>query len=454
MELIDIVLLGLLIIITCLLVIILLQLFKRKDDKTIQNELSQIKNDINTNIKTEYSTMTDIFTNLFNVYKDSQERQISQMSQTVETLIKHNMENQTKANLETEQKLENIRNTIENSINNLRESTEIRLQNVRETVDRSLTKINEDNSKKLDEMRQIVDEKLQSTLNARIAESFRTVSESLEKVTRGLGEMQSLASNVGDLKRVLTNVKTRGTFGEIQLGNILEDILNPDQYETNVITKRGSNDRVEFAIKLPGDGKPVYLPIDSKFPLDDYYRLQDAYDKADPLLVEKAKKDLATKIKMFAKDISSKYIDVPNTTEFAIMFLPTEGLYAEVVTLGLVEDLQRDYKINIAGPTTMAALLNSIQMGFKTLAIQKHTSEVWQTLAKVKTEFEKFGKVLESAQNRLKLVNKDLNTLIGTRTRKIQRVLENVTTYTYSDNLLPDALADYDDSDEEDENEE
>lgn len=288
-------------------------------------------------------------------------------------------------------------------------------------------------------MRQTVDEKLQSTLNARITESFKTVSDSLEKVTKGLGEMQTLASGVGDLKKVLTNVKTKGILGEIQLANILQEILIPEQYEVNFPTKRGSNDRVEFAIKLPGDNNPVYLPIDSKFPLEDYSRILEAYDTADSKEVVKYQKELATKIKTFAKDIKSKYIDVPNTTEFAIMFLPVEGLYAEVVRLGLVEELQREYKVNIAGPTTMGAMLNAIQMGFKSLAIQQRSSEVWDTLAAVKAEFDKFGEVLKSAQAKLYQANTELDKLVGTRTKQIQRRLRDVSAYNDYDTkiLLP-----------------
>ncbi|HHX00526.1 MAG TPA: DNA recombination protein RmuC [Acholeplasmataceae bacterium] len=438
MRAIDWVFLGIFIVIVVLLIYILITTMKKKDDNSSQENLNLLKGDIINSIKAEYDTLTNIVSKIFNVHSESQERQNKQFSQNVEMLIKQINESQVKANLEIEQKLENIRKSVENSINTLRESIENRLGKVRDTIDTSLNKINEDNAKKLEEMRQTVDEKLQSTLNKRISESFKTVSESLERVTKGLGEMKSLATGVGDLKKVLMNVKTRGTLGEIQLANILEEILIPEQYETNFATKRGSKDRVEFAIKLPGDGDPVYLPIDSKFPLEDYERLLDAYEQADVALIEKVKKDLSNKIKQFAKDISTKYIDVPNTTEFAIMFLPIEGLYAEVVKLGVVEELQRNYKINIAGPTTMAALLNSIQMGFRSLAIQKRSSEVWDTLAKVKTEFEKFGTVLESAQKRINQANQDLDKLVGTRTRQIQRTLKNVAAYTdYTKVLLP-----------------
>lgn len=304
---------------------------------------------------------------------------------------------------------------------------EQKLEQIRQTMENRLEVLREDNSKQLEEMRNTVDEKLQKTLDARISQSFRMVSERLEQVYKGLGEMQNLASGVGDLKKVLSNVKTRGILGEIQLGAILEQILSPDQYEENICTKPYSTERVEYAVKLPGDGDGfVYLPIDAKFPADAYTYLMDAYDTGDPQQIQEATKMLERAVRKSAKDIHDKYVQPPATTDFAIMFLPFEGLYAEVVRRGLVESLQRDYKINIAGPTTMAALLNSLQMGFKTLAIQKHSSEVWDILGAVKTEFDKFGDVLAATQNRINQANAELDKLIGTRTRSIQRKLRNV----------------------------
>jgi len=282
----------------------------------------------------------------------------------------------------------------------------------------------------LEKMRETVDEKLHKTLEERLGQSFKIVSERLEAVQKGLGEMQNLANGVGDLKKVLSNVKTRGVLGEIQLGNILEQIMAPEQYEANVKTKQGSNDHVEFAIKLPGKddhGKEVYLPIDAKFPQEDYVRLQTAYDEGDVAGVDAANKALTQSIKKFAKDIRDKYIDPPHTTDFGIMFLPIEGLFAEVVRQPeLVALLQRDYKIIVTGPTTLAAMLNSLQMGFKTLAIQKRSSEVWQILGAVKTEFGKFGGVLEKAQKKLNEANKELDTLVGTRTRMMLSKLKKV----------------------------
>lgn len=305
---------------------------------------------------------------------------------------------------------------------------EQKLENIRRTMSEKIGELTEDNNRQLTQMRQTVDEKLQKTLEDRIGQSFRLVSQRLEQVYRGLGEMQTLAAGVGDLKKVLSNVKTRGILGEIQLGAILEQILSPDQYEENVTTKSTGSERVEYAVKLPGeDDRTVYLPIDAKFPGDAYSRLVDAYDAGDPAAIEAAGRNLERVIKSEAKDIRDKYIEPPATTDFGIMFLPFEGLYAEVVRRGLVETLQREYKVNIAGPTTMAALLNSLQMGFRTLAIQKHSSEVWDILGAVKTEFGKFEDVLMAAQKKLNQANDDLDKLVGTRSRMIRSKLRKVT---------------------------
>ena len=283
---------------------------------------------------------------------------------------------------------------------------------------------------RLERMRETVDEKLHKTLEERLGKSFDSVSKQLLEVQKGLGEMQSIASGVGDLKRVLTNVKTRGVLGEIQLGNILEEIMSRDQYETNVKTKKGSDAIVEFAIKLPGrnvNDSPVFLPIDAKFPQEDYARLQTAYEVGDSVAVEQSMKALLLAIKKFAKDIANKYIDPPNTTDFGIMFLPTEGLFAEVIRQpDMITFLQREYKIVITGPTTLAAMLNSLQMGFKTLAIQKRSSEVWNVLASVKKEFNTFGGVLEKAQKKINEANNEIENLVGTRTRMMQSKLKNV----------------------------
>ncbi len=306
-------------------------------------------------------------------------------------------------------------------------SNEQKLEAIRQTVERRLLQLQTDNNQRLDEMRKLVDEKLQKTLETKVAQSFQLVSERLEQVYKGLGEMQTLATGVGDLKKVLSNVKTRGILGEIQLGAILEEILAPGQYETNAVTKAGSTERVEYAVKVPtGDDSHVLLPIDSKFPADLYAHLQDAYDSGSPEAVSAAVSALVQRIKQEAAKIRDKYLDPPNTTEFAILFLPFEGLYAEVVNRGLVEELQRSYRVNIAGPSTMAALLNSLQMGFRAFAIQKRSSEVWRVLGAVKTEFQKFSTVLASSRQRLRQVDSDLDQLIGTRTNAIERRLRSV----------------------------
>ena len=327
---------------------------------------------------------------------------------------------------------------------------------LRDTVEKRLAALQEDNHKQLETMRQTVDEKLQKTLEERLAQSFRTVNEHLEQVHKGLGEMQTLASGVGDLKRVLTNVKTRGIIGEIQLASILEEILSPEQFDRNVAVKKHSQERVEFAVRLPGRDDStgtVHLPIDSKFPIEDYQRLLDAYENGNAELIAAAGKDLERTVKTAAKTIHDKYISPPETTDFAVMFLPVEGLYAEVIRRGLVEILQREYHVNIAGPTTMAALLNSLQMGFKTLAIEKRSAEVWQVLAAVKTEFATFGKVLQKTQQRLTEAHNELEKLVGTRTRKIQIRLNNVMTLPTEDaqNLLGTT---YDEEEEKDEDHE
>lgn len=309
--------------------------------------------------------------------------------------------------------------------------SEQKLENIRVTMEKRVSAMQEDNAKRLDEMRKTVDEKLQKTLEEKLQQSFSRVSEQLESVYKGLGEMQTLATGVGDLKKVLSNVKTRGILGEIQLGAILEQILAREQYGENIATVKGSSERVEYAVKLPGDGnEPVWLPIDAKFPADAYSALIEAQDTGDRSLVEASAKLLEQRIRGFAKDIHNKYIHSPETTDFGVMFLPIEGLYAEVVRYGMVEKLQEEFKIVVAGPTTMAALLNSLQMGFKTLAIQKRSSEVWTVLGNVKSEFDTFATALEQAQRHINQAGNDLEKLVITRTRQMQRKLSKVSSFT------------------------
>lgn len=333
--------------------------------------------------------------------------------------------------LERSLREELARNREEAGVHSLHSRTELSssIEKMRETIEGRLHSLQEENSKKLEQMRSTVDEKLHATLEQRLGESFRLVSERLELVHKGLGEMQALASGFGDLRKVLTNVKTRGTWGEIHLGNLLDQILTPQQYAKNVATKAGSNDRVEFAIKLPGKdqaGGHIWLPLDAKFPQDVYERLVEASEKGNPLLVEEAGKLLEGRIKNEAKTIREKYLDPPRTTDFAILFLPTEGLYAEVTRrVGLLETLQREYRVTVMGPTTVAAFLNSLQMGFRTLAIERRSSEVWALLGAVKTEFGRFGEILERTKKKLQEASTTIDAA-SERTRAIERKLKDV----------------------------
>ncbi len=347
----------------------------------------------------------------------------------------------------SEQKLSDMRLSIDKQLTDMRQSSEQNNEQLRNTVEAKLTAMQQDNAQKLELMRQTVDEKLQGTLDKRLGDSFKLVSERLELVHKGLGEMQTLAGGVGDLKKVLTNVKTRGTWGEWQLGSLLEQLLSPQQYEQNVATKPGSGERVEFVIKMPGHGDnnskddtTVMLPIDAKFPQDDYQRLIQATEQADPVGVEEAIKQLEARIKAMAKDIRDKYINEPLTTNFAIMYLPTEGLFAEVARRpGLLELLQRDYRVSVAGPTTLAAYINALQMGFRTLAIQKRSAEVWETLGVVKTEFGKFGEVLASVKTKLEQATSTIEKA-ETRTRAIERKLKNVQALPTGDSTAQNLL--------------
>ncbi len=344
--------------------------------------------------------------------------------------------------------LRHMGETLNQQLGGLSQRNDVRFAEVRATLEQKLKDIEVNNAAKLDEMRQTVDEKLHATLEQRLGASFKLVSDRLEQVHRGLGEMQTLAAGVGDLKKVLTNVKTRGTWGEVQLGALLEQMLTSDQYAKNVATVPSSNDRVEFAIRLPGAsagtgtsiasrhsvagggahdaGAPVWLPIDAKFPREDYERLVDAQDRADPLAVEEAARGLEARVRLEARRIAEKYLSPPHTTDFGLLYLPTEGLYAEVLRRpGLSDALQRDYRITIAGPTTLSALLNSLQMGFRTLAIERRSSEVWQVLGAVKTEFSKFGDVLAKTRSQLETVTRSID-MAERRTRVMHRTLRDV----------------------------
>lgn len=376
-----------------------------RNNGSLDNKFSNMRLELSQLFTNLQTTLLNILESKLNDSSQKEIEKIDMLIKTIETFLK-------------EMKVAVENNTVK---------TEIKLEKINETLEKQIKSLETENSKKLDEMRNVVDEKLQKTLETRLANSFKQVTDNLEKVYQGLGEMQHIASGVSDLKKVLSNVKTRGILGETQLSAILEQILSPEQYDINVITKEKSKDPVEFAIKMPGDDQNfVYLPIDAKFPVDSYSKLLTAYDTGNVEEIKMAKNELVARIKRFGKDIHEKYVEPPRTTDFAIMFLPVEGLYAEVVQTGVTEDLQRDYKINVAGPSTMAALLNSLQMGFKTLAIQKRSGEVWKVLSAVKTEFSTFQTVLEGTQNKLNQATNELEKLVGVRTRQIQRKLDGV----------------------------
>ena len=392
---IDYIIIALLAVLIVLLIAVLVKLSAKRENAAIQEQVDKLGRDLRDEVRQSRKESNE-----------ATQQAVQNMSQVLLTA-------QTSANTSINENLESIRRAMVTQLGGIRE----------------------ENNRQLEQMRQTVDEKLQKTLNDRITQSFQLVNERLEQVYAGLGEMKTLASGVGDLKKVLSNVKTRGILGEVQLGAILEQILSPEQYETNVKTRPGSTHVVEFAVKLPGtDDGTVWLPIDAKFPVDAYTQLLDAYESGDPDAVKAAGGLLEQRIKAFARDIRDKYVAPPHTTDFGIMFLPIEGLYAEVVRRGMIETLQKEYHVNIAGPTTMAALLNSLQMGFKTLAIQKRSGEVWKLLGAVKTEFDKFGTVVEAAQKRLEQAGNELDKLVGVRTRQIQRKLAQVTS-------LPEAEA-------------
>lgn len=352
---------------------------------------------------------------------DMQDKRLDEMQKSLNALLGERM---TALNTSVEQRLAEV----EKQFKEFREQSRLSGEETRRTMEVRLGAMQVQNAEQLEKMRETVDEKLQKTLDERISQSFKMVNDRLAEVYKGLGEMQTLAANVGDLKKVMAGVKTRGILGELQLGALMQEMLTPEQYEENVATKPGSANRVEFAIRLPGDGEGshVYLPVDAKFPADAYQHLLDAYDSGDTEAIKAAGTVLEQRIKSFAKDIRDKYIAPPHTTTFGIMFLPTEGLYAEVVRRDLTDTLRRQYQVTVAGPSTFAALLSSLQMGFKTLAVQKRSSEVWEVLGAVKTEFTTFEKVLAKAKERIDQTGDELEKLIGVRTRKINSKLRKV----------------------------
>lgn len=417
-----------------------LEMIVRTLDEKISSLILKVDENNKTNRETMVSSLKDF---ALEQRAKSDELKAEQKDLTAKTV-----ENLEKITLKVEEKLNAINQQSQADSKQMREAIEKVIREFQLAFDKNVDSFNnlqrekfgqleekqqklvESTEKKLEEMRLTVDEKLQKTLNERLGQSFELVGKQLESVQKGLGEMQTLAQDVGGLKRVLSNVKMRGGFGEVQLGMLLEQVLAPEQYEANVRTKKSSNDAVEFAIKLPGKDDitgNVWLPVDAKFPRDAYDHLQNAYDVADPVLIEQAQKSLEATIKKMAKDISDKYLDPPYTTDFAIMFLPFEGIYAEVVRkASLLEELQRSFKVIVTGPTTLAAILNSLQMGFRTLAIQKRSSEVWKILGAVKKEFENFGGMLEKAQKNIRVASDQIDEVMGKRTRAIQRKLKDV----------------------------
>ena len=351
---------------------------------------------------------------------DASSRQASRAAETFGSLIAQNQHTASAAQQSSLQ-------AMERQLYASQASTADALRAQSEEMRRALRQMQADTRESLEKIRASVDEQLQTTLERRVGESFKAVSGQLEQVYKGLGEMQTLAAGVGDLKKILGNVKTRGILGEVQLSALLSEILAPEQYLENAVTVPGSSARVEFAVKMPGEeGHPVLMPVDSKFPADAYMALQDAYESADPARVKEAGAQLEARLKSFAKDIRDKYISPPDTTAFGVMFLPFEGLYAEAVNRGMVEALQREYGVSIAGPSTMAALLNALQMGFRSVALSRRSQEVWRLLGAVRTEFDRFAEVLASTQKRLQLAGDDLDKLVGARTRAISRKLREV----------------------------
>ena len=403
-----------------------------KNDNAASNRA--LREEVSANIQSSVNSLGNMLNMAQKNSGDAQSRRIDDMSTQINAKLsdmdKFLSQKQAASSAAVNEQLK----VLENRFKTLEANNELKLEAIRSTMTKHLTSIQDENSKKLDAIQTTANEKLESKMN----ESFKLVSERLEQVYKGLGEMQTIASGVGDLKKVLSNVKNRGIIGEIQLGAILEEILSPEQYDREVATIPRSSNHVEFAVKLPGngDGSFVYLPIDSKFPGDTFAALQDAYDSGSPEAVADAKKQLAAVIKKCAKDIRDKYVSPPYTTNFGIMFLPFEGLYAEVVNSGLLETLRRDYNVTVTGPSTMAAMLNSLQMGFQTLAIQKKSSQVWEILGSVKTEFQTFAKVLEETQKHIKKVDDDLEKLVGVRTRQINRKLSSIEAISAADTPL------------------
>ena len=441
----ELMLLGIVLVVALVLLVLLLIVWQRMSawngarEQQMQHAVSQLLQELDRSFdqaqqsgSEHNASLREHAGNLAHQQREELSRSLFQVQNLLNTQLKDARDSQTQegtsARETLNQQLSQNNSQIMAQLAQLNETTERRLSQMRENIEQRLVSIEQKNEQKLEQMRATVDEKLHATLETRLGESFKQVSDRLEQVHKGLGEMQALATGVGDLKRVLTNVKTRGTWGEMQLANLLEQVFTPEQYAANVATVPESSARVEFAIKLPGrgEGDVVWLPIDAKFPKEQFERMQDAQDAADADAVEAARNELVRAIRNEAKTIADKYVSPPHTTDYAILFLPTEGLYAEVARqAGLLDVLQREHRVVIAGPTTLMAILNSLHMGFRTLAMEKRASDVWQVLGAVKTEFGKFGDVLTKTRDKLESAAKQIDAA-QVRTRAMSRALSGV----------------------------
>ena len=429
----------------CLILLIVLIIKQRSNSSLSSKDIDDIKkiilesskqndellvNRLNDKLDHQSSLLKEKNDNLFsslNIRLDSFEKEIESNKSSIESIKKDNSDFYSRIIKESNDLNEKIRNDLSKYIRELKEDLSKSLEKLDTTVKDNLTEIRNDSSEKLEKINITVSEKLEKTLEGKLKESFDNVVSQIGSVNKAIGEIKGLANDVGSLKTVLTNVKTKGIVGEVILGNIIKDILKVSQYEENVVTKVGSSERVEFAIKMPGqDDEFIYLPIDSKLPLEDYHKIKEGMESGNPDMIKEGRNKLRQSIRKYAKDIKDKYIDVPNTTDFGIMFLPIEGLYIEALDMGLFEEIQRDYKVNLAGPTTLTAILNALQMGFKTLIIQKKSADVFKLLGAVKTEFSKFADVLQKTQKKVGEASDELDKLVGTRTRMIQSKLSSI----------------------------
>ena len=433
----DIILIVLNVIAIILLSLLLFFTAKGGKDKGIKESGEEIRRAVNAAVNEMGAMLISGISTANKSFGESVEKEITKLTDNMNKLT----ESQVKSHIETLNTLSNsfkeimqtnaqsneaVSKSIKEKLEDFSKTLSALIEKINADVKENLASIRRENAEKLENIQKTVDEKLEKTLNARLQQSFESVIKQIGEVNNAIGEIKGLAKDVGSLNKVLSNVKIKGIVGEVILGNIISEILTKEQYEENKVTKDGSHDPVEYAIKMPGDEKAVYLPIDSKFPLESYTRLKEAMDECNKEKIEASKKELKQNLKKFAKDIHDKYIDPPNTTDFAIMFLPIEGLYVEAIDMGLFEELQRDYKINIAGPSTLTALLNALQMGFKSLAIQKRSGEVFALLSAVKTEFEKFAGILDKAHKKVEEASRELSNLAVTRTKAIQRKLRDI----------------------------